>query len=252
MTWNKLISLFPRATFIEHNMYALWYQFSDHVRDKLNQFAGNGWHLEDIVTCAMMEKVRNRGIFDLPNTGPTTHASMNSLRRVGDSHAYHVRLNTDGLRHETSHVPPTVLDYSEFEIHPRDRHRFVTDCQEIDHPLLRWRYTAIHHLIRPIYQSILKRLDRLLPFEILRLPLEQRPEGFFSEPDGNGNRQLHRSFLGREPVYDWSRFEKPASWQYLDHMIPVWYDLYLERHAKQKSDENAQTARREQDAERSI
>jgi len=208
-------------------MYYFHGVLTDELGTKLSYFASNHWPLEDLtLEDSMWSPTDDRNLL---HAKPFIHSSLDSLRRVGDSHAYHIRLNTDGIGHETSYVPPTVLDYSEFALHPYSRGTGLDfGCFEINHPLLRWRWTAGYPGDDSIFQTILNRLHNLLPYEVLRLPIDQRPVGYFSEPDDRGVR-LERS------LYQWADFEKPASWQYQDHMIPEWYDFYLEREARREA-----------------
>ncbi|GAB7338182.1 hypothetical protein MBLNU457_4527t1 [Dothideomycetes sp. NU457] len=241
MTWNKLVCLFPYVTFQQHKMYSIRVDPGFALFDDV--FEENGWPPEDIVQLHCPRTLIDKGedYFSRVQTN-SAHSSCSGTRRVGDKHAYHVRLDTDGMDDEATSIPSEVLDYCNFRVpFESDECDWADLCIEVHHPLLRWTYASACVLedhnygdnprTGEVFSHIWVRLDRLLAFELSKLPPDQRPVEYHGAQQPRYNRapQEHRTFKDQRSVYSrysWDSFEKPTTWRYLDHMIPEWYAIH--------------------------
>jgi len=234
LTWDRLICLFPYMTFRQHKMYNR--NTPDNaIGKKLAIFNENGWHLEDLLVAGNVDEHTYPFIYD-PDTEFRFHVSVNSVRRVGDQHAYRMGLDTGGVSDEACHIPSSVLDHCEFFILPRlFGDTLFLGCQSVTHPFLRWLYTAAPvttpQITRDfIFTRILSRLKVLLPYAIARLPPEQRPYELRSDDHDPFHFQYDDMFVWRLQMW-----QEPGDWRYMDHIIPEWYNLFVRDKLNTKS-----------------
>jgi len=225
-------------------MYSLFHTDNkNRFGEVIDNFEENGWPLEDSLRVQTLDTRDEDEAEEEPGhlsriQKNLLHSSCSGSRRVGDSHAYHVKLNTDGMEADATSIPSEVLDYCDFRI-PLGRIRFNrrefsdlgTYCNGVNHPLLKWTYASAYPTKGEVYGHILWRLDRLLPIELSKLPLDQRPAGRyggvqFEDDGGPGWRAIYSGEVHGYFSSCWNDFEKPTTWRYLDHMIPEWYDFF--------------------------
>lgn len=216
MSWNKVYSLFPLDTLAHHQFWPLR-ALDDVFGARLAELATQGWTTRHLVWA------------DLDGELP----SGLGARRVGDRDSLVMTL-TPALAH-TGLAPDYVLELSEFDVNtrapvqdfPTDHRVFWGQINQIEAQSTASRELIItlgelkSHSLRHRYTTrengawrdfARKRLERWTEVELYKTDRDKRPADFADYPD----------FLGLPP----SDFQVPATWDFADDQMPIWYQTW--------------------------
>lgn len=214
--------MFPVMTIVKHKLYPLR-PLDDQLGAQLAELAEQGWTSRDIVWLDLTDiKVKHIG-----------------SRRVGDPRTLAMPLYT--ILDRRGQTPDSVLEHAEFYVCDEKRrplqstsksksarrelgHFFSEELsiqvQELASLALRYTYTTSQSWPSSNWRVFVeKRLERWIATELYKIPSSRRPlrSPAFGSPFG--------SPLSSLP----SRVELPASWDYADDQMPLWYRQWEEQ-----------------------
>lgn len=219
MSWNKLYSMFPLATLVRHEFWPLQ-KLDDGFGAHLVELATQGWTTRHLVWVDLAEE-RLAGL---------------GTRRVGDESSLVIPL-LPALAC-TGVAPDYVLELSEFEVNDhspahnllashrtprslseRQTRAYSITAKELKSQSLRHRYTIAEGSVWSSF--VLKRLERWTEVELYKMDHDDRPATF-------------------PQVRPSSEFEVPATWDFADDQMPVWYRL-----CRSQNDPRRQSSRKQ-------
>lgn len=219
MSWNKLYSLFPLSTLVRHEFWPLQ-KLDDGFGAHLVELATRGWTTRHLVWADLAEE-RLVGL---------------GTRRVGDESSLVMPL-MPALAY-TGVAPDYVLELSEFnvDIHSPARHlptrqrtprrsserkprELNITLKELKSQSLRHRYTTAEGSVWSKFA--LERLERWTEVELYKMDHAERPATFPELPPS-------------------SDFEVPATWDFADDQMLIWY-----RRCRSQNDPRKQNSRKQ-------
>ncbi|KAF4637168.1 hypothetical protein G7Y89_g920 [Cudoniella acicularis] len=204
ITWNKIYSIFPDSTFLDHETLRLR-NAGDEETELIAKYAERGWQTK--------LELREAG------TLPARCIQNISNRRLGDSNSWIIALDTEGITN--SPTPDAVIDYSWFKISPVSKYgslefneskRYHIKTNLTGSCVLRYRYSFPPTGWNWCWANQMRKLNELTRAEIEKMPAEDRPAWF-------ANAGPRFEFYGYN-----SRINKPPTWLYYDEKITMWYE----------------------------
>ncbi|KAJ6782002.1 hypothetical protein PWT90_01289 [Aphanocladium album] len=217
ISWNKVYSIFPLATLAHHQFWPLR-KLDDVFGARLAELATQGWTTRHLVWADE----------ELP--------SGLGVRRVGDKDS--LVMNLMPTLACTGLAPDYVLELSEFDVKTRVpalhfsteqrtpwewanqiearntvKRELIIILEELKSHGLRHRYTASER--SAWHDFALERLERWTEVELYKMDHDKRPANFPGPPP--------------------SDFEVPATWDFADDQMPIWYRAWCSRSDLRKS-----------------
>jgi hypothetical protein len=228
ISWNKAYSIFPDATFLHRETFALQ-PLDDGSQNAIAKYAGRGWkNSSENQRRESRRTPRSATSSETPlPESPKIPRSLTSenfdiFRRVGDTKTWVVELDIESVVKPLT--PDFVLEHACFcpsmlsseASNRRDLvgPSFQVLCPLYEHPMLRYKYCEENSM--PFWHDMQTRLNDLARIEIEKLDEEDRPDwfnDFFAVPGAQG--QPNYNFL--DPL------DKPSTWSYCDDLVPQWY-----------------------------
>ncbi|KAK8106678.1 hypothetical protein PG999_010037 [Apiospora kogelbergensis] len=203
IAWNKAYSVFPKTTFLDHEVLPLEGVDKD-VRGEIARCGEFGWCL---------------------GVNASSHQELSrSHRRIGDSRTW--KMDLDTLRVTQPGTPTAVLEYSSFGIQQptvslettwyqlEEGLKYSISVKPLTSQVLKYRYTCSR-------QESPERLRQILKRHTLAQMLYLTPKTKFESIT-----------WGTSPTdfdLDGMKFDHPPGWSYKDHILPgLWSSLGLD------------------------
>ncbi|KAF2710357.1 hypothetical protein K504DRAFT_533315 [Pleomassaria siparia CBS 279.74] len=207
ISWNKVFSVFPRTTFLAHETVPL-HPLDDHSGGLHAKYSKRGW--------AMRTTPVNSTLYGtLTEFRPSP---ISWTRYVGDRQSWVMPLNTDGV--VGSPRPDRVLECAGWSMCCEKETvgdvwyrfygtiRYTISAPWIRSNVLKYSYT---------YGSLIKLQDELERATLLQLTKLDTA----TRKDLIKGRSPADILAGQGGFIRYSRFEKPAGWDYWDHKLPT-------------------------------
>ncbi|KAF2872834.1 hypothetical protein BDV95DRAFT_605425 [Massariosphaeria phaeospora] len=209
ISWNKVYSLFPYATFVKRETYLLGGdQIDERAARKLAQASKDGFKTKSLP-------------WDRDDD------SMTCLRRVGDKRTWMMELDTTGIT--ASDVPDSVLEVTTFKLKahqsesPRKLSHYRIKSVVFDHPVLKHRY-VVYFNVASVCQLWVSLFEQTV-IEMMKIPEAERPVRQLATLQTDYHHHV-------SAITNLDTFDKPATWTFFD-------DEVIERLAKSFAEEEA-------------